>query len=90
MKTINFITSNKGKLLEATEKLSVVNVKVVQRNIGYPEIQADTLEDVIRFGVEHIQERFNHPFILEDAGLFIDVKWFPWRVFFLCFSYSRL
>jgi len=73
MKTIYFITSNKGKLSEAKRKLSDIGIEVVQRNLGYPEIQADTLEDVARFGVEHVQKRFNHTFILEDAGLFIDV-----------------
>ena len=78
MKTIYFITSNKGKLLEAKEKLPDIDVEVVQRNLDYPEIQADNLEDVARFGVEYVQERFDHPFILEDAGLFIDfLKGFP-------------
>lgn len=72
MKTIYFVTSNKGKVMEAKEKLSVINIEVVQRNLGYPEIQADTLEEVARFGVEDVQKRFNRSFILEDAGLFID------------------
>lgn len=72
MMTIYFVTSNKGKLLEAKEKLSSVDVKVVQRNIGYPEIQGDTLEDVARFAVEHVQKKLDQPFILEDAGLFIN------------------
>lgn len=72
MKTIYFITSNQGKLLEVREKLSAVDVEVVQRNIGYPEIQADNLEDVARFGVEYIQKKISQPFILEDAGLFIE------------------
>jgi len=73
MKTIYFVTSNKGKLIEAKEKLSAINIEVVQRNIGYPEVQVDTLEEVAHFGVEDVQKRFYQPFILEDAGLFIDV-----------------
>jgi XTP/dITP diphosphohydrolase len=72
MKTIYFITSNKGKVLEAKTKLSKLNIKVIQKNLGYPEIQADTLEEVALFGVDHLKKRFNNPFILEDAGLFID------------------
>ena len=72
MKTIYFITSNKGKYSEAKEKLRNLNITLVQHNIGYPEIQADCLEDVIHFGVEHIQKNFHKPFIIEDAGLFID------------------
>ena len=72
MKTIYFITSNKGKVLEAKTKLSKLNIKVIQKNLGYPEIQADTLEEVALFGVDHLKKRFDSPFILEDAGLFID------------------
>jgi XTP/dITP diphosphohydrolase len=72
MKTIYFITGNKGKLEEAKQKFSTVGINVVQKNLGYPEIQAETLEDVARFGVEHVQKKFKQPFILEDAGLFID------------------
>ena len=79
MKTIYFITSNEGKLKEAKNKLLEANIEVVQKNLGYPEIQANTLKDVAYFGVEHIQEKFNYPFILEDAGLFIagDAKMVP-------------
>ena len=72
MKTIYFITGNNGKLEEAKKKFSTVDINVVQKDLGYPEIQAETLEDVAKFGVEHIQKRFENPFILEDAGLFID------------------
>jgi XTP/dITP diphosphohydrolase len=73
MKTVYFITGNKGKVLEAKTKFSDLNIDIVQEDLGYPEIQADSLEDVARFGAEHVQKRFNHPFILEDAGLFIDL-----------------
>jgi len=72
MKTIYFITGNKGKVLEAKTKFSDLNIEIIQKDLGYPEVQADSLEDVARFGAEHVQEKFDHPFILEDAGLFID------------------
>jgi len=72
MKKIYFVTSNKGKLVEAQKKFSEIGIEVVQKNIGYPEIQADSLEDVAIFGVEHVLNRLNQPFILEDTGLFID------------------
>jgi len=71
-KTIYFVTSNKGKALEAKTKFSALNIDVVQKNLGYPEIQADTLKEVALFGAEDVKKRFNHPFFLEDAGLFID------------------
>lgn len=72
MKTIYFITGNKGKFSEVREKLQHLNIAILQHNIGYPEIQADSLEEVARYGAEYIKKRFSHPFILEDAGLFID------------------
>jgi len=73
MKTLYFITGNKGKALEAKNKFSELNIDIVQKDLGYPEIQADSLEEVARFGVEHVRKKFDQPFILEDAGLFIDV-----------------
>ena len=72
MKTLYFITSNKGKITETTEKLNPFQIRIIQKDLGYPEIQADSLLDVAQFGVDHIRSRFEKPFILEDAGLFID------------------
>jgi XTP/dITP diphosphohydrolase len=71
MKTIYFITSNANKLAEAKAKISDLDIKIIQKNIGYPEVQADTLEKVVTFGARYIQEKINHPFLIEDAGLFI-------------------
>ena len=71
-KSIYFVTGNKGKFVEANKKLSEVGLEVIQKNLGYPEIQAIKLEDVALYGAEHIQKQTSHPFILEDAGLFID------------------
>ena len=72
MNTIWFITSNRGKFQEASRKLADSKIKVVQKNLGYPEIQANSLEDVARFGVECLQDKVDQPFFLEDAGLFIE------------------
>ena len=72
MKEIYFITGNKGKVLEAKKKLSKIDTNVIQKNLGYPEIQAEKLEDVALFGAQHVLQKFDKPFILEDAGIFID------------------
>jgi len=72
MKTLYFVTGNKGKVLEAKTKFLELDIKISQKDLGYPEIQADKLEDVALFGAEYIQKKMNKPFILEDAGLFID------------------
>ena len=72
MKTIYFITSNKGKLEEAKKKFVELDIRIIQKDLGYPEIQANSLEEVAMFGANHIKKNFDKPFILEDAGLFID------------------
>jgi XTP/dITP diphosphohydrolase len=78
MKTVYFITSNTGKYREAKQRLEPLGYTVVQKNLGYPEIQALSLEDVAVFGVEDVSRRWDKPFFLEDAGLFIDaLKGFP-------------
>jgi len=73
MKELYFITSNKGKVREATEKLRPLGFSVEQKNLGYPEVQADSLEEVALQGIEYVRMKFHHAFMLEDAGLFIDV-----------------
>jgi len=72
MNIIYFVTSNNGKLIEAKEKFSEVDIDIVQHNIGYPEIQANNLEDVARYGLEYLKYKIDGPYIIEDAGLFID------------------
>ncbi|MEW5759888.1 MAG: XTP/dITP diphosphatase [Candidatus Thermoplasmatota archaeon] len=63
-----FITSNKGKYLEA--KIILGN-SLKQKNIFYPELQADSIEDVVNFGIEYLKTKENN-FIIEDSALFID------------------
>jgi XTP/dITP diphosphohydrolase len=78
MNDLFFITSNKRKVQEAAKKLRPFGFSVVQRDLGYPEVQADSLEEVATWGACHVQERFNYCFMLEDAGLFIDaLQGFP-------------
>ena len=72
MKAIYFITGNKGKFSELQEKAKTLDVKIIQKDLGYPEIQTDSLEEVARYGVEYIQGSFPHSFVIEDAGIFID------------------
>jgi XTP/dITP diphosphohydrolase len=71
---ISFITSNKGKFVEAQD----IFCNLVQRNIGYAEIQADTLEEVVVVGLKEVTSRLDGPIMIEDAGLFVDcLKGFP-------------
>lgn len=75
MRVLYFATSNKGKLVEAQKALEPMKIEVKQLDIAYPEIQASTLEDVARFGMNWLVDKVEHEdideLIIEDAGLFI-------------------
>ena len=71
---INFVTSNKGKFAEAQGIFGDLE----QKDIGYTEIQADTLEEVAIFGMKEVATRLEGAVMLEDAGLFIEaLQGFP-------------
>ena len=65
---IYFVTSNKGKFVEA----QAIFGDLVQKNIGYNELQVDTLEEVVDFGMKEVMAKQEGPVMIEDAGLFID------------------
>jgi len=71
---IYFVTSNKGKFVEAEGIFG----DLIMKNIGYSELQVDTLEDVVDFGMLEVMARLEGPVMIEDAGLFVDgLKGFP-------------
>ncbi|MFZ3149394.1 MAG: XTP/dITP diphosphatase [Methanothrix sp.] len=71
---IYFVTSNKGKYSEA----QAIFGDLIQRDIGYAEIQADTLEEVALYGMKEVAARLEGPVMLEDAGLFVEaLQGFP-------------
>lgn len=71
---IYFVTSNKGKYAEA----KAIFGDLVQKNIGYTEIQADTLEEVSLYGMKEVALRQEGQVMLEDAGLFVQaLRGFP-------------
>ena len=53
---LDFVTSNPGKLAEFKERLEPLGMKVRQKPLDYPEIQTDTLENVVRYGLTHLGE----------------------------------
>jgi XTP/dITP diphosphohydrolase len=65
---IYFVTSNKGKFAEA----QAIFGDLIQENIGYTEIQADTLDEVAAYGMKEVASRLDGPVMIEDAGLFVD------------------
>jgi XTP/dITP diphosphohydrolase len=73
MKKLYFVTSNKGKISEAQKIFEDFDIEIIQKNLGYPEIQSDKLENVAMYGVNYLRKKLKKAFIIEDAGLFIDV-----------------
>ncbi|OYT60476.1 non-canonical purine NTP pyrophosphatase, RdgB/HAM1 family [Euryarchaeota archaeon ex4484_178] len=61
------LTHNKNKYLEM--KKVIPQLQMV--DMEYPEIQADTIEEVIDFALEYLSERIEGNFIIDDSGLFI-------------------
>jgi XTP/dITP diphosphohydrolase len=70
-----FITSNAHKYTEAGNKLKSHGIETDQLKLNYPEIQADTNEEIMSFGIkwiiEHYLSKIDRPFFIEDAGLFV-------------------
>ena len=66
---LNFVTTNPGKVREATEYL---DDEVVQFDFDYPEVQADELGTVAAHGARDAYRAADGPVIVDDAGLFVD------------------
>lgn len=76
---LRFITGNPGKVRELQALLEPKGITVVQDDRPYPEIQADSLEDVATAGVGYLLATgAEPPFVIEDAGLFVSaLRGFP-------------
>jgi len=72
LKEVNFITQNRAKVAELQAKAKQFELTINHINAPYPELQADTLEDVVRYGLTYCLKKFPAPFIIEDSGLFVD------------------
>ena len=66
---LNFVTTNPGKVREATEYL---DDEVSQFDFDYPEVQAEDLKTVAAEGARAAYRAADGPVIVDDAGLFID------------------
>ncbi|NLL94803.1 MAG: RdgB/HAM1 family non-canonical purine NTP pyrophosphatase [Thermoplasmatales archaeon] len=69
---LNVITSNQGKAVEFKAAFKDLGISVSHISIPYDEIQADTLEEVVRAGVAALRAEGQSNFLIDDSGLFID------------------
>jgi len=75
---LQIVTSNEGKIKEFISIFGKTNFNPVKTNIDYPEIQASSLEEVVDFGLSWLQGKIKPPFVIDDAGAFIDnLQGFP-------------
>jgi XTP/dITP diphosphohydrolase len=75
---IRFVTSNEGKAAEVRAMLEPLGYTVERVNTTYPELQVDTLEAVVNYGLDWMSSRVEAPFIIDDSGLFVAaLKDFP-------------
>lgn len=69
---MKIVTHNKHKYLEYRERFEKYSIELEWQNMEYPEIQAETLEYIVKFSIEQLKNQVKPPFFIEDAGLFID------------------
>ncbi len=79
-RVLRVVTSNDGKAREFAHALEGIPWRVERVMMRYEEVQADTLEEVAVASARSLMASGEvlRPFILEDAGLFVEaLKGFP-------------
>ena len=69
---LKVVTSNDGKIKEFKQAFDKTQVHPVKVPVGYPEVQASSLEEVVDFGLSWLKEKIHPPFVIDDAGVFVD------------------
>jgi XTP/dITP diphosphohydrolase len=78
MKQIFFITTNDYKFNRFTESAKIAGFDVQQLKEQTPEIQAENNRQVAEFSAKWAADKFNHPVLKEDVGIYINAyKGFP-------------
>ena len=70
--SINFVTSNLGKVKEFKQILEP-EIKVNHIKLSYPEIRSDDSEEIARQSAEMLSKRLKKAVVVEDSGLFIKI-----------------
>lgn len=68
---MRFVTSNAGKFQEVARMLEARGLPVAHLDVRYPEVQADSLEEVVRASLRWLTPRFGDDLLVDDSGLFI-------------------
>ena len=68
--TINFVTSNLGKVREFRQILEP-EIKINHVKMSYPEIRSEDSGEIARHSAKELAEKLNKKIVVEDSGLFI-------------------
>jgi XTP/dITP diphosphohydrolase len=69
---MRFVTTNEGKFSEAERILAGIGIDIEMLSIEYPEMQGESLKEVVLFGLNWLRQKVEGDAIIEDSGLFIE------------------
>ncbi len=69
---LRFVTTNRGKFDEVAAALRPHGITLQRVDAPYPEVQADTLEEVVTFGLNWLRGRHGGDLLIDDSGLFVE------------------
>lgn len=69
---ILFVTSNKGKVEWAKDRLKKFNIELIQKSISLEEPRCIAVEDIAAFKAQKVAETVKEPFIIEDSSFCIE------------------
>jgi XTP/dITP diphosphohydrolase len=72
LKTITFVTTNEGKVLEAQKCFDENKIKLVSYNLELNEPRTDDIQEIAKAKVLQAYEKVGQPCIALDAGFFIE------------------
>jgi XTP/dITP diphosphohydrolase len=65
------VTTNEGKYREVAKGLGKVGIDCEMLDMDYPEVQCDSLEEVVTSSMKWLSGKMEGDFLIDDSGLFI-------------------
>ena len=70
--TLHYLTGNRFKFHVAQQALLGTELVLEQNRLAVPEIQSNSVRDIAEFSAQWASTQLDHPFIVTDAGFYID------------------